>query len=209
MEEMILVALDGSAQAAGVLPHAAQIATATGRGLVLLRVVPSARTLEQLIWPPDQPITAPGQLEEEVARARADLRPHAERLREAGLCVETTVRQGDPASEILACAQEVPGIVQIALTTHGRNALRRWVFGSVAAKVLHAAPIPLLVVPTRGAAAAPQLGLYRRILVPLDGSACAEGALAQAIPLARAISAELLLVTVTPSLEEIARAGMA
>ena len=209
MEETILVALDGSMRAEAVLPHAAQIATATGRGLLLLRVVPSPRTLEQLTWPPGHPIASPDQLEEEIGRARAYLRPLAERLRAAPVRVETTVRGGDPAAEILACAQEAPGIVQIALTTHGRSALGRWVFGSVAAKVLHGAPVPLLVVPMRGAAESPPAGPYRRILVPLDGSACAEQALDHAVTLAHALGAELLLATVTPSLGEIARAGMA
>lgn len=180
MEDTILVALDGSARVEAVFSHAAQMAPATGRELLLLRVVPSPRTLEQSIWPPIRPIPTPDQLEEEIGRARASRRRSAHGRREAHLRVETAVREGDPAEGILATTQEIPGSAHTALTTHDRNAVGRWVFGSVAAKVLHGARVPLLVVPTRSAATRPPDGLYHRILVPLDGAACAEQALGQA-----------------------------
>ncbi|MBI3856001.1 MAG: universal stress protein [Planctomycetes bacterium] len=66
-------------------------------------------------------------------------------LREA--CIPATFdhRKGDPAEEILKAAEEKE-IDLIAMTTHGRSGPSRWVFGSVAAKVLRAASVPLLVV---------------------------------------------------------------
>ncbi|HVE40837.1 MAG TPA: universal stress protein [Planctomycetota bacterium] len=66
-------------------------------------------------------------------------------LREA--CIPATIeqRKGDPGEEILKAAVET-GSDLIAMTTHGRSGPSRWVFGSVTAKVLRSAPIPLLVV---------------------------------------------------------------
>lgn len=51
---------------------------------------------------------------------------------------------GDPASAILdqAVAQ---GVDLIAMATHGRQGLTRWVLGSVAERVLRASPVPMLV----------------------------------------------------------------
>jgi nucleotide-binding universal stress UspA family protein len=44
----------------------------------------------------------------------------------------------------------------VAMTTHGRSGVGRWVLGSVTEKVLRAAETPLLVVSARRPAAAPQ-----------------------------------------------------
>src|SRR5579885_798490 len=41
----------------------------------------------------------------------------------------------------------------IALTTHGRGGLQRWIAGSVTERVLHASTLPLLIVHPRGSAA--------------------------------------------------------
>lgn len=75
-----------------------------------------------------------------------------ETLREAdqvlrGACIPAAVenRKGDPSEEILK-AIEADSIDLVAMTTHGRSGPSRWVFGSVTAKVLRSAPVPLLVV---------------------------------------------------------------
>lgn len=64
-----------------------------------------------------------------------------------GVCIPSAVehRKGDPGEEILKAVQE-KAIDLVAMTTHGRSGPSRWVFGSVTAKVLRSAPVPLLVV---------------------------------------------------------------
>lgn len=90
--------------------------------------------------------------------------------------------------------------------------MARWVLGSVAEKVLQASPVPLALIrpPANSenqadidASAFGRLGLLpiptdRTILVPLDVSVLAEEALPQAIELATATGASLLLVPVMP-----------
>jgi nucleotide-binding universal stress UspA family protein len=66
-------------------------------------------------------------------------------LREACIPASIEQRRGDPGEEILEAAAETDCDL-IAMTTHGRSGPSRWVFGSVTAKVLRSAPIPLLVV---------------------------------------------------------------
>ena len=204
MDHQILVPLDGSEQAAAALPHAAMLARALGRALVLLRVVPSAGSLEHMVWPTGVAVANPAGLENAVAAARAYLRACAAE-QTTDLPVTVAVRQGDPAAEILAYAGQHPAIDLIVMTTHGRGGVSRWLLGSVAERVLAQVPVPLLLVRIPAAAAAPA---YRTILVPLDGSACADLALGQAQLLAQALPAQLLLVTVTLAPGDIARLGL-
>jgi nucleotide-binding universal stress UspA family protein len=67
------------------------------------------------------------------------------RLSKKGLRVRTRVALGRPAEEILAAAK-ASGADLIAMTTQARSALGRIVFGSVAEAVLHASPVPVLMI---------------------------------------------------------------
>lgn len=59
------------------------------------------------------------------------------------VAVKSVVREGDPASEIVALANE-EGVDLILLPTHGYGGFRRFLLGSVAAKVLSDAAVPVL-----------------------------------------------------------------
>lgn len=60
-----------------------------------------------------------------------------EALKAKGVRAGGRVRIGDPAAEIVADL--------IAMTTHGRSALGRLLFGSVAEAVLRGSPIPVFL----------------------------------------------------------------
>jgi nucleotide-binding universal stress UspA family protein len=51
---------------------------------------------------------------------------------------------GDPADKIVEYAED-KRISLIAMSTHGRTGLARWVLGSVTDKVLHSAKVPILL----------------------------------------------------------------
>jgi nucleotide-binding universal stress UspA family protein len=59
--------------------------------------------------------------------------------------IETIVEVGDDAAAILDYAHKQP-IDLIVMATHGRSGLSRWVYGSVADKVLRGAEVPVLLV---------------------------------------------------------------
>jgi nucleotide-binding universal stress UspA family protein len=63
----------------------------------------------------------------------------------AKIRVEHHLREGDPATEILALAQEI-GCDLIVIGTHGRTGVGRLLMGSVAEAVLRRAPCPVLTV---------------------------------------------------------------
>jgi nucleotide-binding universal stress UspA family protein len=139
--------------------------------------------------------------------AAAYLEKQAERLRELGITVETAVRLGNPAEEILEQTMARQAEV-IVMSTHGRSGLARWALGSVAERVARAAPVPVLLIPGMPAPASGGISERLllspgRILVPLDGSATAEAALQPAIALARLFEAEVrLLYVFIPRFEE-------
>jgi nucleotide-binding universal stress UspA family protein len=70
-------------------------------------------------------------------------------LKAKGLNVTNIVTSGfDAASEIIEVCKKV-GIDLVVMSTHGQSGLGRWVFGSVAEKVLRHGETPLLLVHAR------------------------------------------------------------
>jgi nucleotide-binding universal stress UspA family protein len=92
----------------------------------------------------------------EAEETLAHWRTEAERV--AGRTVRCELREGDPATEILAYAQE-QGFDVLVLATRGQGGLRRLVQGSVAEKVVRSAPCSVLV-------ARPAIARGARVTVP-------------------------------------------
>jgi nucleotide-binding universal stress UspA family protein len=122
-----LVPLDGSRQALGSLGPVLSLARPVDAQVTLLHVNEP--------FPYDSRWNSP----DETLKA-AD-----QRLRAACIPSRVEQRQGDPADVILETADKEE-MDLIAMTTHGRSGPSRWLFGSIAAKVLRGSSIPLLVV---------------------------------------------------------------
>jgi nucleotide-binding universal stress UspA family protein len=65
-------------------------------------------------------------------------------IKNEGLEVSTTVVFGKAGDKIVEYAEK-NGIDLIAISTHGRSGLGRWVFGNVTDKILHTGDVPVLV----------------------------------------------------------------
>jgi nucleotide-binding universal stress UspA family protein len=155
MYRRIVVPLDGSALAEEALPRAAELARLSRAPIHLLRVVdylrlerygPYALALE---YSAIEPV-----LTTEQTEATNHLTGIADRLTGEGLPVETEVRQGRVAREVVAAVK--PGDV-IVMASHGRGGLSRWLLGSIAEDVLRHAPVPVLLV-RAGTEAIPDAG---------------------------------------------------
>jgi nucleotide-binding universal stress UspA family protein len=72
------------------------------------------------------------------------LKQTAARLADIGLSVETRLAEGAPAEEILriSAAEQADLII---MTTRGRSRMKRLLMGSVAAKVIQNADVPVLL----------------------------------------------------------------
>jgi len=208
MNQQILVPLDGSALAEVVMPYAAALARANSAELMLLQVIAPSELRETSGWGSVPASIRAGWVETALARVQTSLEAVAEPLRAAGIVAHTEVLSAaDVAAAIVARAERDPDMSMIAMATHGRSGLGRWLLGSVAEKVLQAASRPLLLVRAREQKPSRPTELsYRRILVPLDGSPFAEQALDEAQAIAAATGATLVLVAVAPVVEDAALA---
>jgi nucleotide-binding universal stress UspA family protein len=140
MYERVLVPLDGSRLAEGILPFILQIASPLDLEVVLIYVV---RPLAPQAIEGTRHFTV-DDVAARLREAREYLAPVAVDLRAAGVRVTTDVRHGEPVPEIVAAARETEAGL-IAMTTHGRSGFGRLVFGSVAEAVLRQAEIPVLM----------------------------------------------------------------
>jgi len=192
MLRTLLVPLDGSVLAERALPYASRLARAAGARLLLMRA-----TLAH----PVEGIEEADARAAMVERAEIELGSVAERLRHEGLIVEPAVYYAEAAEAILKAARERQADL-IVMSTLGRTGLGRWIYGSVANRVLQRAEVPLVLVPASCERAWAAEG-PRRILVPLDGSPLAEEALAPAQALAELGHADLLLARVVEPLAPI------
>ncbi|MEP7356215.1 MAG: universal stress protein [Anaerolineales bacterium] len=188
MFKKILIPLDGSDLSARAVPVAYALAGPDTQ-LALLRSVEPVRagTAEniyraELLWPdeaqqPDQ--AAASYLKMVRASVPADLR------------VDSYVTEGDAAGAIVDTARDIQADL-IVMSSHGYSGLTRWMLGSVAERVLRAAPCSVLMV--RGT---PR---FKHVLVTLDGSLLAEQALAPALCVAAAFHSQITLLRAVSSI---------
>lgn len=176
----ILLPLDGSKLADAILPHVERFVGQGACEVVLLRVLRAAESEDAKL---------------ERVTAEAHLADTRARLEALGARVTTHVREGDPAAEILfAIDQHAPTLV--AMSSHGRTGVLRWIRGSVAERVLRSCATPLLLVTPHAAGGGEVEARFRRILVPLDGGGRSAAILPLVEEVARRHEAEVLLLRV-------------
>ncbi len=145
----ILVTLDGSDLAACALPHAELMAKAFTAELIVLRVIPDTPDRgmyyvpEELLQDVERYVEH--QLQDWEGEVKRQLIAIAGKL-DPALRISTAVELGEPAITIIDFAVQ-HDVDLIVMSTHGRSGLARWVYGSVAGKVLQGATTcPVLLV---------------------------------------------------------------
>lgn len=188
MYSRILVPLDGSTTAEKVLPYVRFLATKLSLPVELFAVVDiaeiaggvgadKARFLDTLTA--DATAHCRGYLEK-AASTLSDTRTRSTVAK--GRAAEAIIEQGAADKTTL-----------IAMATHGRSGLNRFLLGSVAEKVLRGTANPLLLVRYTEAITADRVAAVQSIVVPLDGSELAESALPAVIELAQKLDLEVEL----------------
>jgi len=142
----VLLALDGSALAASMLPTAEALATTWRVPLTLVTIVmPPVQGLSARAEYLTRSFLDPVELHLAVDDAHARLAECAASLLRRGVDVRTLVEvAGSVAEGLRAIAARTPGAI-LAIATHGESGVRRMLRGSVADKVLHRSPVPVLV----------------------------------------------------------------
>ncbi len=198
MFDAILVPLDGSELAECVLPHISAIARSFNAEITLLRMLEKNQTngspqlFDLLNW--------------QISKTKATvyLEKIKGRIQESGLRVRVVVLEGLIAQGITDYAQN-QGIKLVVLSSHGRSGLTNWGISSITQKIILSAPTSVLIVranqnnnQTDGLTS---IQLYKRILVPLDGSQRAENVLPIITQLAHFHNSQLLIVQVVQTPE--------
>jgi nucleotide-binding universal stress UspA family protein len=140
MYQKILIPLDGSALAEAVLAHARALAQPDSE-LALLRVA-MYPTYDYVFSSPAVAATLTEEIEDESEKYLRDV---AARLQAEGFKTSIAVTGGPVADAILEYADAV-GADLIAMSTHGRSGVARWLIGSVADRVVRGSPVPVLLV---------------------------------------------------------------
>lgn len=183
----LLVPLDGSMTAEQVLPYARTFARGLKVPVELLAVV----DVEALLTSVERARLLDNLLDRETGKSKGYLEQIAARF--SGSRVKRTVEQGKAAEAIIEKAA-LDKLTLIAMTTHGRSGLNRWLLGSVAEKVLRATTNPLLLVRANHQGRAGGEADLRSIVVPLDGSELAERVLPTAVEIAKKLRLEIFLL---------------
>jgi nucleotide-binding universal stress UspA family protein len=126
----VIVPVDGSKLAEETIPWATQFARLLKARVVFLHVYPTgARGMGN-------------HAEETFEALRERMVRRCQLLKKEGIKARFAVRAGDAADRILWFA----GMNDLILTTtHGNGGFKRWIFGSVAEKLVHEARVPVLV----------------------------------------------------------------
>lgn len=144
MFHKILVPLDGSPLSEEAVPPALEVARRFGASVLLFRtsVLPEHLMVSPV---PVSPATY-AEIEDSILEGtREYLEDVKTRFGEAGVPLEAAHASGEAAHEILEFAQQQE-VDLIVMSTHGRSGFQRWLFGSVAEKVLRHSPCPVLAV---------------------------------------------------------------
>lgn len=192
----ILVPVDFSERGAGAARYAEAVMQRFDSRLTLLHVLP----------PPHYEFGAMevgGSVLEELFKNRSEqARRDIDAFLAEELPADRTKRllvEGDPATQIVKIAHdEQAGL--IVMPTHGYGPFRRFILGSVTAKVLHDADCPVWTGVHLEAESVEQIH-FRKVVAALDLGQQSERTLMWAARFAEGAGAQLSLVHATPNLE--------
>jgi nucleotide-binding universal stress UspA family protein len=185
----LLVPLDGSKTAEKALPWALTFADRFRLPVELLAVVDVGTLLTS--------VEGSRHFDKLVEQMSSESRDYLERIagRFTGCRVKRSIEQGSPA-ELIVKKAAANNSTLVAMTTHGRSGLNRWLLGSVAEKVLRATTNPVLLVRADHEAPSRKAASLKSIIAPLDGSALAETALPTVERIAKKFVLEVFLIRV-------------
>jgi len=186
MYDSILLPVDEAAVESSLLYHAAELANWDDASVELLYVADTTRD--------SVTVAGDGDVIDALVREGEDVVAEASGVLDSlGVEYTTSVEQGTPAKTIVDYADH-EGHDLIAMPTHGREGLSRYLLGSVTGKVVRLAPMPVLTAPIE------EEGFefpYGGLLLPTDGSDQALRAARHGLDFAAELGADVHVLTVS------------
>jgi nucleotide-binding universal stress UspA family protein len=145
MYQKIMVPLDGSELAECVLPHVKTLTQGQNvREIMFVRVVEPVRRTSDAFYPLNEKQLQ--EVDEESKKvARNYLDQLVARLNYGKTKINSDVLFGNEAENLIEYAEKNKADL-IVIATHGRSGVFRWVWGSIADRILHSAKTPVLMV---------------------------------------------------------------
>jgi len=196
MYKVIMVPTDGSGFDREAIRVALRMAERSDAKVRLVRVLASDSffgTTSEAHW---TPMSAELGRSERTA-ALSELYALAAECRNEFKADITVDLHGGPVADVLQGYAKRHDVDLVVMSTHGRNGISRLSLGSVTDSLIRHTTIPVLVVRPCASYLNPQLGqAFKRIVVPLDGSALAEQILPRVLTLGTLEAAEISLLQV-------------
>jgi nucleotide-binding universal stress UspA family protein len=193
----ILVPVEFSDRCHGAARYAEALACRFHAGMVLLHVVAPPYAVYGGAGEISAYCTIDDVLAERVAAARAQLDLFQGEIT-PDLPVRTELMEGDPARVVVEYAHG-ENFDLIVMPTHGYGPFRRFLIGSVTAKVLHDVDIPVLTGPHLEQAPEWKSVGWSRVACAIDLGSHSAAVLRWAAAMARGCGAELTIVHAIPS----------
>jgi nucleotide-binding universal stress UspA family protein len=139
----IVVPLDGSGWSERAIPHAVDLARSNNAELILLHVFrsPASEYTDQ--------ISLAGQ-EEQIQQMREQMKQYLvgrrSELRNEQIHVRAHIIEGSSPAHLICDFVNQENVDLVVMSTHGRSGLSRFIFGSVANKVMQCVTIPVLLI---------------------------------------------------------------
>jgi len=187
----VVVPLDGSPLAEVALPYAEELAGKIGSEMVLLSVLPYDE--------PEEYRSLNSYMEKTLDITMRQVQKYTDGSQDCTIC--TATRVGNPAEGILNYVDK-GNFCLVVMATHGRSGLSRWAVGSVADKVVRSTTRqPLLLIRAKGAH--PDMRakrIFKKALLPLDGTPESEAVLNVLTNIAARLKMEIILLRVLPKM---------
>jgi nucleotide-binding universal stress UspA family protein len=194
MYKVIMVPTDGSGFDREAIRVALRIAERTAARVRLVRVLATGSFFG--VADEAVPVTV-DVTRSERDRALSELYSLAVECRATSKADITVDLHSGPVSDVLQGYARRNDVDLIVISTHGRSGISRLSLGSVTDSLIRHTTIPVLVVKPPTSYLNPQLVKgFRRIIVPLDGSALAEEIIPRVLTLAKLEEAEVILLNV-------------
>ncbi len=144
MFKKILVPLDGSDMAEAVLPTARYLAECFGAEITILQVL---TPMPVMYYGVSVDVSLVADIEQS-ARTTANTYIHqtVAHLQDRGLKAQAVLKEDSSVADAILNYVEQNAIDLIAMSTHGRTGVGRWLLGSVADRITHGSNAPVLLV---------------------------------------------------------------
>jgi len=189
MYSKILIPLDGSSTAEKVLPYARYLAGKFKIPVELLAVVDISEMAAHMSAEKARFLDT--MIEEGIKHLTSYLRGVATTFKDAE--IRCAVEKGK-AEDVIIEKGEADTAALIAMATHGRSGLNRFLLGSVAEKVLRGSANPLFLVRATEEGPGEGEASLQSVIVPLDGSELAESILPMVAGVAKTLGLEVILL---------------